>query len=127
MSQLLQRPLVLSSMLFPTYVSSIVPPPILRNQHSHTVKHQRYDDKQPLATTIFPHEPTLEFTTRMAKLLARKLHLPVYVTNSISFVNAGMGGTVEEEMEAFKHIVHVVVPKIRDAGLGPATTNGVSS
>ena len=63
----------------------------------------------------------------MAKLLARKLHLPVYVTNSISFVNAGMGGTVEEEMEAFKHIVHVVVPKIRDAGLGPATTNGVSS
>ena len=58
----------------------------------------------------------------MAKLLARKLQLPVYVTNSISFANAGMGGTVEEEMEAFKNIIEVVVPRIQNV-----TTNGVSA
>lgn len=48
----------------------------------------------------------------MAKLLARRAELPVYVTNSISFVNAGMGGTVEEEMEAFKGIAQTVLGQI---------------
>lgn len=60
----------------------------------------------------------------MAKLLARKAGLPVYVTNSISFANAGMGGTVEEEMEAFKNIVEAVLPKIKDAGIGATAVNG---
>ena len=52
----------------------------------------------------------------MAKLLARKSQLPVYVTNSMSFANAGMGGTVEEEMEAFKTIVQVVSEKLQLSG-----------
>ncbi|KAF4121817.1 hypothetical protein GMORB2_1657 [Geosmithia morbida] len=83
----------------------------------------RVDSSQPLSTALFPHEPTLEFTTRMAKLLARKTDLPVYVTNSISFVNAGMGGTVEEEMEAFKSIVQVALEHIKDVG-GKAAADG---
>lgn len=58
----------------------------------------------------------MEFTTRLAKLLARKSQLPVYVTSSISFANAGMGGTVEEEMEAFKMIVQVVVERLQLSG-----------
>jgi hypothetical protein len=74
---------------------------------------QKCNDSQPLSTNLFPHEPTLEFTTRMAKLLARRAGLPVYVTNSISFRDAGMGGTVEEEMEAFKNIVDAVLPRIQ--------------
>jgi hypothetical protein len=76
---------------------------------------QRYNDAQPLATTLYPHEPSLEFTTRIARLLTRKLQVPVYVTNSISFTNAGMGGTIEEEMEAFKAIAQVVLQKVREA------------
>lgn len=55
----------------------------------------------------------------MAKLLARKAQLPVYVTNSMSFANAGMGGTVEEEMEAFKTIVQVVSEKLQLSGTKP--------
>lgn len=51
----------------------------------------------------------------MAKILARKTEAPVYVTNSVSFSNAGMGGTVEEEMEGFSNIVQVVLPKIQEA------------
>lgn len=45
----------------------------------------------------------------MASLLARKIKRPVYVGNSMSFARAGMGGTVEEEMEGFKKIVEVVM------------------
>jgi hypothetical protein len=45
----------------------------------------------------------------MAKVLTRKLKKPVYVGNSISFASAGMGGTVEEEMEGFKRVVDVVM------------------
>lgn len=78
----------------------------------------RYNNAQPLATTLYPHEPTLEFATRIAKLLSRKLQMPIYVTNSISFANAGMGGTVEEEMEAFRVIVQIVLQKLQLAGVG---------
>lgn len=33
----------------------------------------------------------------------------MYVGNSMSFANAGMGGTVEEEMEGFKRCVEVII------------------
>jgi hypothetical protein len=51
----------------------------------------------------------VDFATRLAKVLARKTAKPVYVGNSISFASAGMGGTVEEEMEGFRRCVEVVV------------------
>lgn len=60
----------------------------------------------------------------MAKLVARRANLPVYVTNSISLESAGMGGTVEEEMEAFKNLVQVILAQLRDAGIGPDAANG---
>ena len=68
---------------------------------------------QTLSTPLYAHESTLEFTTRMSKLLARKTGKPVYVGNSISFASAGMGGTVEEEMEGFKKVVEVVIDEVR--------------
>lgn len=87
----------------------------------------RYDANQPLSTILFSNESTLEFTTRLAKLLARRTGLPMYVTNSVSFANAGMGGTVEEEMEGFKNIVDVTLAKIQAAGVGAGARNGISS
>jgi hypothetical protein len=36
----------------------------------------------------------------------------VYVGNSLSFASAGMGGTVEEEMEGFKKVVEVVMGEV---------------
>ncbi|OAQ95916.1 hypothetical protein LLEC1_01529 [Akanthomyces lecanii] len=87
----------------------------------------RFDPQQPLATTIFTTEATLEFTTRTARILARKANRPVYVTNSISFVNAGMGGTVEEEMEALKNVIEVVSDQLKKEGLlAGAEVNGAS-
>jgi hypothetical protein len=70
---------------------------------------QRVTPSQPLSTPLFTHSVTLDFTTRLSKLLARKTGKPIYVSSSMSFVNAGMGGTVEEEMEGFKRVVQVVM------------------
>ena len=53
--------------------------------------------------------------------------MPVYVGNSMSFANAGMGGTVEEEMEAFKNVVQVVLDRLRPLVKAPATANGVTN
>ncbi|OAL04745.1 hypothetical protein IQ06DRAFT_100743 [Phaeosphaeriaceae sp. SRC1lsM3a] len=67
----------------------------------------RNTPNEPLSTPLFTHGATLDFTTRLSKLLARKTNKPVYVGNSASFASAGMGGTIEEEMEGFRRIVEV--------------------
>jgi len=69
----------------------------------------RLNTGQTLSTPLYTYESSIEFTTRLAKLLARKTSKPVYVGNSISFASAGMGGTVEEEIEGFKKVVEVVM------------------
>lgn len=68
---------------------------------------------QAISTPLYTYESSVEFTTRLAKLLARKTGKPVYVGNSISFASAGMGGTVEEEMEGFKKVLEVVMDEVR--------------
>ncbi|KAI4930444.1 hypothetical protein J4E85_005071 [Alternaria conjuncta] len=62
-----------------------------------------------LSTPLYTHGGTLDFATRLSKVLARKTGKPVYVGNSSSFASAGMGGTVEEEMEGFRRVVEVVM------------------
>jgi hypothetical protein len=74
---------------------------------------QRYNPSQPLSTALCTVEPTLEFTTRLAKLLARKTQRPTYVGNSISLASTGLGGTVEEEMDAFKKVVEVTLSQLQ--------------
>jgi hypothetical protein len=73
---------------------------------------QRLNAGQTLSTPLYTYESSIEFTTRFAKLLARKTGRPVYVGNSISFASAGMGGIVEEEMEGFKKVVEVVMEEV---------------
>ncbi len=43
--------------------------------------------------------------------------------NSISFASAGLGGTVEEEMEGFKKVVEVVMDEVRKSE-GQELVNG---
>jgi hypothetical protein len=74
---------------------------------------QRLNTGQTHSTPLYTYESSVEFTTRLAKLLARKAGRPVYIGNSIIFESAGMGGTVEEEMEGFKRVVDVVMDEIR--------------
>lgn len=84
----------------------------------------RYNPAQPLSTSLCTVEPTLEFTTRLAKLITKRTQLPTYVGNSVSFAGAGLGGTVEEEMEAFKQVAELVLSQLKSAS---ATPNGVQS
>jgi hypothetical protein len=79
---------------------------------------------QTLSTPLYTYESSVEFTTRLAKLLARKTARPVYVGNSITFESAGMGGTVEEEMEGFKRVVEVVVDEVSKSDRLINGTNG---
>ena len=57
----------------------------------------------------------------MSKLLARKTNLPCYVGSSINLSGAAGGGTVDEEMEAFRAIVEVVTLGVERAN---STRNG---
>lgn len=43
----------------------------------------------------------------------------------MSFVSAGMGGTVEEEMDAFKKVIEVVTGILNDEGAKVGLSNGV--
>ncbi|KAF1835835.1 hypothetical protein BDW02DRAFT_522303 [Decorospora gaudefroyi] len=73
----------------------------------------RMTPAETLSTPLFTHHRTLDFTTRLSKVLARKTGKPVYVGNSSSFVSAGLGGTVEEETEGFRRVVEVVMGLLR--------------
>jgi len=83
----------------------------------------RMNPGQTISTPLYTYESSVEFSTRLAKLLARKTGKPVYVGNSISFASAGMGGTVEEEMEGFKKVVEVVMEEV-GKGNGIQLVNG---
>ncbi|KAK7966075.1 uncharacterized protein PG986_000352 [Apiospora aurea] len=72
----------------------------------------RFNPDMPLSTPIYHEEPTIDFTTRLAKVLVKKTQMHVYVSNSVSLVSTGLGGTFEEEMEAFKKILEVANTKL---------------
>ncbi len=63
----------------------------------------------------------MDFTTRFAKLLAKRTQMPVYVGNSVSLATVALGGTPEEEMAAFKAAVEAVLPRLRHLAETPAT------
>ncbi|PWY88732.1 hypothetical protein BO94DRAFT_534635 [Aspergillus sclerotioniger CBS 115572] len=62
-----------------------------------------------ISTTIYFSPSSVEYTTRVAKILARRMKVPVYVGCSIDPV--GLGLLVEEEMEGVRGIVDVVMRK----------------
>ncbi|KAF3397862.1 hypothetical protein F1880_006055 [Penicillium rolfsii] len=62
-----------------------------------------------ISTTLYTTPSSIEYTTRVAKILARRLRQPVYVGCSID--PNGLGQTVEEEMEGLTLIVNLIVEK----------------
>ncbi|KAI9653973.1 MAG: hypothetical protein M1821_006834 [Bathelium mastoideum] len=77
------------------------------------------DTSHPLSTPLYTVSSTLDFTTRLATVLARWTNKPVYVGNSVSFAGAGLGGTVEEEMEGFRKVVNIVTSELRSSVIEP--------
>ncbi|KAJ5578662.1 uncharacterized protein N7459_007626 [Penicillium hispanicum] len=73
----------------------------------------RTSSNSTLSTILYTTQSTIEYTTRVAKILARRIRLPVYVGCSID-PNA-LGLTVEEEMEGLTKIVNTVVEKCQSS------------
>lgn len=74
---------------------------------------QKFNPNQPISTPLYTQESNLEFATRIAKLLAKKTMLPAYVGSSLDLSGMGMGGTAEEEMEAFRKVIEVILERMR--------------
>ncbi|KAI4720542.1 hypothetical protein E4T48_03255 [Aureobasidium sp. EXF-10727] len=75
----------------------------------------RYNPSAPLSTPLYTLPSSLDFADRLAKTLARRTNLPVQVGSSVNFSSAGNGGSVEEEMEAFRQLVAVVLQEVEKA------------
>jgi len=52
----------------------------------------------------------------MAKLLVRRTGKVCYVGSSVYLAGTAGGGTVEEEMEAFRAVIDVVTAEVRGRG-----------
>ncbi|KAK2762110.1 hypothetical protein FQN54_001117 [Arachnomyces sp. PD_36] len=60
-----------------------------------------------LTTSLYPSPSTIDYATRTAKILARRMSIPVYVGCSVEFE----GTTVEEETEGLKKVIDSVIEK----------------
>ncbi|KAK6524764.1 hypothetical protein TWF281_011663 [Arthrobotrys megalospora] len=67
------------------------------------------NNKETICTPLIPDMATLETTERIARILARRLQVPVYLGNSMNFAAMGAGGSVEEEMGVVRDVVETVV------------------
>ncbi|KAJ5091191.1 hypothetical protein NUU61_006061 [Penicillium alfredii] len=63
-----------------------------------------------ISTTLYTTPSSIEYTTRIAKIVARRIRAPVYVGCSIN-PNA-LEQTVEEEMEGLTKIVNTIVERL---------------
>jgi hypothetical protein len=88
---------------------------------------QKYDTTN-LCTPLYRDLANLDFANIVAKMVARKTGLPVYVGNSLSFSSTALGGVVEEQMAVFKKIMEVMLDKLKphDKSSAPAVTNNMS-
>jgi Proteasome assembly chaperone 4 len=64
----------------------------------------------PLTTALYVREDTVEFATRMARALCKRVGKPVYVGWSGEM--SGVAGTVEEEVQGWREVVDVVVGSV---------------
>ncbi|KAL1900211.1 hypothetical protein Sste5346_002521 [Sporothrix stenoceras] len=70
----------------------------------------RFKPSEPLCTNIYVEENSLEFAARLARLVVKRTQQPVYVSSSLSLDRMGLGGTVEEVLEAFQAVTAPLLP-----------------
>lgn len=66
-----------------------------------TIYLQRLDARNAISTALSTEGSSIDYATRLSKILARRLNQPVYVGCSMSFA----GLTAEEEMEGISAVV----------------------
>lgn len=80
-------------------------PSILYSSPNHKLKRQ--NQKQPISTPLCESGSSIEYATRVSKILARKTNLPTYVSCSMNFA----GITPEEEMEGLTRVIEEVMTR----------------
>lgn len=65
------------------------------------------NDRNVISTALSTSGSSIDYTTRMAKILARRMRQPVYVGCSMNFA----GTTTEEEMEGLTVAVDQIMQK----------------
>ncbi|MCJ1387386.1 hypothetical protein MMC18_000229 [Xylographa bjoerkii] len=68
----------------------------------------RLNPLDPLSTALFPVPSSIDFATRVAKIVARKTGRPTYVGCSATFG----GATVEEEIEGVKAAIEAILNEL---------------
>lgn len=66
---------------------------------------QRIDPQNVLCTTLYSSEQSVDYASRMAKLLARRMGLPVYLGCSVKFP----GLLTTEEVESFMELTRAIM------------------
>ena len=72
-----------------------------------TNKFQLRNERNVISTPLSTSDSSIDYATRLAKILARKTKQPVYVGCSMTFT----GTTAEEEMEGFTAIVDQIMQR----------------
>ena len=86
--------------------------------------HQRYNPSQPLSTPLTRVSSSIDFATRIAKILARRTGKPAYVGSSATFA----GATVEEEVAGVTAVVEGVMRLLgEERREGEKMVNGVNT
>ncbi|MCJ1231236.1 hypothetical protein MMC12_007913 [Toensbergia leucococca] len=70
----------------------------------------RFQVSEPLSTSLYAVPGSIDFATRVAKILARKTGNPAYVGCSVVFG----GATVEEEIQGVKVAVDTIIKAIEE-------------
>ncbi len=70
-------------------------------------KIQRVSPPNVISTPLYTFSSSIDYASRTAKILSRKMSLPVYVGCSINF----SGITTDEEMEGLSKVVAVIMGK----------------
>lgn len=66
---------------------------------------QRLNERNVMSTALCSSGYSIDYATRLSKILARKMKMPVYIGCSMSFA----GIVPEEELEGLTRIVHEIM------------------
>jgi hypothetical protein len=75
----------------------------------------RSRSEEPSSTPLYSESGTIDFATRLAKALARKLQKPCYFGWSGHFSAMGRGGDVEEEIITFRYTLYHLTQSVENA------------
>ena len=78
-------------------------------------------DSPPLSTPLYALPPSIEFATRVAKIIAKRTKKPAYVGCSVVFE----GATVDEEMEGIQIAVAGILKGLGEEGEKDPAVNGI--